>query len=126
MCDLSADLRVRVRLALLDLSGDRPPLPRAGGDGLREDEDEELELLLLPLRCWCCCPRKGLSGGSCLILTPPPPPPPNAEEEPDEVFSPVSLFCSGTEFAPVPGGCRLGLPPPPCACEGGGACCVCC
>ena len=42
MCDLSADLRVRVRLALLDLSGDRPPLPRAGGDGLREDEDEEL------------------------------------------------------------------------------------
>ena len=79
-----------------------------------------LELLLLPLRCWCCCPRKGLSGGSCLILTPP------KTEEPDEVLSPVSLFCSGTVFAPVPiGGGLLGLPPP-CACEGGGGCCTCC
>ena len=43
MCDLSSlDLR-RVRLALLDLNGDRPPL-RAGGDGLREDEEEELRV----------------------------------------------------------------------------------
>ena len=40
------------------------------------------------------------------------PPLPNADG-PDEDFSPVSLFCSGTVFAPVPGGGRLGFPPPP-------------
>ena len=79
-----------------------------------------LELLRLPLpRCWCDCPRAGLSGGSCLILTPP-----NAED-PD--FSPVSLFCSGTVFAPVPiGGGLRGLLPPPSACEAGGGCCCDC
>ena len=46
-CDLSSlERRRRVRLALLDLGGDRPPLPpppRAGGDGLREDAEEELQ-----------------------------------------------------------------------------------
>ena len=45
VCDRSSLERRRVRLALLDLGGDRPPLPppRAGGEGLREDEEDELQ-----------------------------------------------------------------------------------
>ena len=46
VCDRSSlERRRRVRLALLDLGGDRPPLPppRAGGEGLREDEEDELQ-----------------------------------------------------------------------------------
>ena len=53
VCDLSSLERRRVRL---DLGGDRPPLPppRAGGEGLREDEEDELR-------------GEGLSRTECLI-----------------------------------------------------------